>query len=206
MLRPAVLTLAVASLVVSVAACNRQTPAVPAAAPPAASTVATSTAAAPAPAKVAAVAEVGPSYAGFGPAHFGMTSKEIREAWGAPLNGNAPANAGDCYVLAPASAKSPRDLSVMVVGDKFVRYDVGNADETAPGGGKVGMTADQIRALYPGRIREQPDKYVPGGIDMRVSADDDSGSALIFVTDAGGKVTGWRVGQSPAVDQVEGCS
>jgi hypothetical protein len=206
MLRPAVLTLAVASLVVSVAACNRQTTPAPEATPPAAATTVAATAAAAAPSKVAAATETGPTYAGFGAAHFGMTSKEIREAWGAPLNGNAPANSGDCYVLTPASAKSPHDLSAMVVGDKFVRYDVGTADETAPGGGKVGMSADEIRSLYAGRIREQPDKYVPGGVDMRVSADDDSGAALIFQTDAGGKVTGWRIGQSPAIVFTEGCS
>lgn len=94
----------------------------------------------------------------------------------------------------------------MIEGDKFVRYDVGTTDETAPGGGKVGMTVDQIRSRYAGRIREQPAKYVPGAIDLRVSATDDSSSALVFETGADGKVTRWRVGQSPAVDYVEGCS
>jgi len=64
----------------------------------------------------------------------------------------------------------------------------------------------EIRSLYAGRIREQPAKYVPGGVDLRVSADDDSGSALVFETDAADKVARWRVGQSPAVDYAEGCS
>ena len=202
MLRPAVVLASTVLTLAAVSACNRQTPAEPAAAP--ATPAAASTVAAPAPAQVAV--ETGPSFAGYGPAHFGMPSKEVREKWGGPLNGSAPANGGDCTMLAPASAKSPRDFSVMFVGDKFVRYDVGNADVIAPGGGKVGMTADEIRSLYTGRIREQPDKYVPGGLDMRVSADDASGSALIFQTDAGGKVSSWRVGQSPAIDYTEGCS
>ena len=87
-----------------------------------------------------------------------------------------------------------------------MRYDVNNDAEVAPGGGKRGMDIGQIRKLYAGRIREQPDKYVPGAVDLRVSADDDSGSALVFQTDAAGKVTSWRVGQPPAVDYVEGCS
>jgi hypothetical protein len=94
----------------------------------------------------------------------------------------------------------------MIEGDKLVRYDVNNDAQVAPGGGKRGMDIDQIRKLYAGRIREQPDKYVPGAVDLRVSADDDSGSALVFQADAAGKVTSWRVGQPPAIDYVEGCS
>ena len=118
-----------------------------------------------------------------------MTSEQLGQAWSGPLNGAAPANPGDCHVLTPVTATSPQDVSLMVEGDKFVRYDIGIADQAAPGGGKVGMTVDQIRSLYAGRIREQPAKYVPGGVDLRVSADDDSGSALVFETDADGKVT-----------------
>jgi hypothetical protein len=202
MLRP---VLVLASAVLILGACNRQSPTSPAATPAGTAPVAASTVA-PAPAKVAAQVPTGPSFSGYGAARFGMSGQETRQAMGSAYAGKAAANAGDCYVLSPSTAKSPRDFSIMMQSDKFVRYDVGNADDVAPGGGKVGMTAEQVRALYDGRIREQPDKYVPGGVDMRVSADDGSGSALIFQTDAGGKVTGWRVGQSPAVDYVEGCS
>ena len=161
----------------------------------------------PAAASVATVAPVAgtATFKGYGAATFGMNSKELREAWKAPLGGQAPANIGDCYQLA-ADPAAPKSLSLMLEGDKLVRYDVGNDTQVAPGGGKRGMSIDQIRKLYAGRIREQPDKYVPGGVDLRVSADDDSGSALVFQTDAAGKVTSWRVGQSPAVDYVEGCS
>lgn len=189
------------SAVVALGACNRP-PAEPAAAaaPPAAATVA----AAPTPVS-AAPADRTPSFKGYGDLKFGMTSKEMRDAWKAPLHGTAPANPGDCYILAPVAAP-PRSLALMVEGDKLVRYDVGSDSEIAPGGGKRGMGIDEIRKLYAGRFREQPAKYVPGGVDLRVSADDDSGSALVFETDAGGKVTSWRVGQPPAVDYVEGCS
>lgn len=206
MLRPvpalALPMLAGAALVL--AACNRQ-PAPETTAPPATPPLATAPATPP-PAAVSASAKTGPSFRGFDGAQFGMTSDQLRQAWAGALNGAAPASPGDCHVLTPASARSPRDVSLMVEGDKFVRYDIGTADAMAPGGGKVGMTVDQIRSLYAGRIREQPAKYTPGAIDLRVSADDDSGSALVFETDAVGKVARWRVGQSPAVDYVEGCS
>ena len=186
----------------ALAACNRHPSgeAAPSTPPPAASaTPAAAASVATAPATRTA------TFKGYGEARFGMNSKELREAWKAPLAGQAPANPGDCYQLATDPA-APRSLSLMIEGDKLVRYDVNNDAEVAPGGGKRGMDIDQIRKLYAGRIREQPDKYVPGAVDLRVSADDDSGSALVFQTDAAGKVTSWRVGQPPAVDYVEGCS
>ena len=196
---------AATSFALSVAGCNRP-PAAPAAvdvpaptasvAPPAATSEASVEPAQPA-ARTA-------SFKGYGDLAFGMPSKEVRERWKAPLAGQAPADPGACYQLATDPA-APRALSLMIEGDKLVRYDVGN-DSLAPGGGKVGMGIDALRTLYAGRVREQPDKYVPGGIDLRVSADDDSGSALVFETDASGKVTAWRVGQPPAIDYVEGCS
>ena len=191
--------------VVVLAGCNRP-PAAPAAAdvPAPAESVAP-----PAAASVSRIAPAQPaartaSFKGYGDLVFGMPSKEVRERWKAPLVGQAPADSGACYQLATDPA-APKALSLMIEGDKLVRYDVSN-DSLAPGGGKVGMGIDQLRTLYAGRVREQPDKYVTGGIDLRVSADDGSGSALVFETDAGGKVTSWRVGQPPAVDYVEGCS
>jgi hypothetical protein len=94
----------------------------------------------------------------------------------------------------------------MIEADRFVRYDVGNDKEVAPGGGRAGMTADQIRALYGDRIEQQPHKYVEGGKVLRIKANDDSENALVFEVDAAGRVTAWRVGQAPQVDYVEGCS
>jgi len=97
-------------------------------------------------------------------------------------------------------------FAFMVESDKFVRYDVGNDKEVAPGGGKVGMDAAQIRKLYGDRVEEQPHKYVEGGKVLRIKADAGSDNALVFEADATGKVTAWRVGQQPQVDYVEGCS
>lgn len=184
-------------------ACDRQAePAAPAA--PSTST-ATASATIAAPAAAPAAADRTPTFKGYGDLKFGLNSKELHETWKGPLEIAAPAAGSSCQQVALDPA-APKAVKLMIEGDKLVRYDVATDAETAPGGGKVGMAIEQIRKLYDGRVREQPAKYVPGGVDLRVSADDDSGSALIFETGADGKVTAWRVGQPPAIDYTEGCS
>ena len=186
----------------ALAACTREAPAdtatAPAAQPPA---TAPAPAVAPAPAPEAGLAR----FDGYGDMRFGMTAAEATKAWGGELN--AKPGAGEaCYYLNPVSNPSPAYFAFMIEADKFVRYDVGNDKEVAPGGGKVGMDAGQIRKLYGDRVGEQPHKYVEGGKVLRIKADDGSQNALVFEVDAAGKVTAWRVGQAPQVDYVEGCS
>ena len=94
----------------------------------------------------------------------------------------------------------------MFDGGKFVRYDVGNDTEVAPGGGKRGMDAEAIRSRYAGRVEESSHKYVEGGKYLKVTADEGSNGKLVFETDAAGKVSAWRAGVEPQVDYVEGCS
>lgn len=148
-------------------------------------------------------------YDGYAAARFGMTTAEVTQAWEGKLNGlpgqGAPGQAG-CYYLNPVGNPSPAYFAMMIEHDKFVRYDVSNDKDVAPGGGKVGMDVANIEKLYPGRIKSSPHKYVDGGKYLRIKADDGSGSVLVFEADAEGKVTHWRVGQPPAVDYVEGCS
>jgi hypothetical protein len=135
-----------------------------------------------------------------------MTANEARKAWAGELRGHVPEDAGACYFLSPIWAKVPADFALMIEGDRFVRYDVGTDKEVAPGGGKQGMRVEDIRTLYSGRIEERPHKYVKGGKYLRVVANDGSGGVLVFVADASGEVTSWRVGQAPQADYVEGCS
>lgn len=141
---------------------------------------------------------------GYGDMRFGMSDDAATQAWGGELN--RLGGEGDvCYYLTPKSVKVPSDFAFMIENDKFVRYGVGNDKETAPGGGKVGMSAMLIRGMYSGRIEEQPHKYVDGGHYLRIK-DSGSNGVLLFETDAAGKVTEWRVGVPPQVDYVEGCS
>jgi hypothetical protein len=188
-------------LAVALAACNRppatnqaQTPAPPLTLPAAA------------PSATSPLAGTGDAHVnGYGALRFEMTADEVKKAWGGELNGN-PGPGETCYYLTPKWARTPRDFGFMIESDKFVRYDVGNDKETAPGGGKRGMSAEQIRRLYAGRVNENPHKYVRGGSYLRIKTNDDSGGVLLFETGADGKVTAWHVGQVPQVDYVEGCS
>ena len=79
-------------------------------------------------------------------------------------------------------------------------------ERKAPRGLQVGSSAQQIRATYPGRFEEQPNKYVEGATDFIVTPYIDSEARMVFETDPDGVVTRWRIGVPPAVFYVEGCS
>lgn len=140
---------------------------------------------------------------GYGDMRFGMSEAEARAAWGGELAGDAGEG---CHYLHPAWEHPPAYFAFMFEGGKFVRYDVGNDSEVAPGGGRRGMDADAIRSLYDDRIEESPHKYVDGGSYLEVAAGDGSQRKLVFETDADGMVSAWRAGVEPQVGYVEGCS
>ena len=142
-------------------------------------------------------------YDGYGDLSFGMDEQAFAAAWQGELRRLGPAGAA-CFYQTPKWIKTPSDFAFMFEHGRFVRYDVGTAKEAAPGGGKVGMGAEQIRALYGARVSELPHKYVPGARVLRVTAPHGEG-ALVFETDTQGRVTHWRAGVPPQVDYVEGC-
>jgi len=147
-----------------------------------------------------------PDFRGLGPLRFGMSAEQMREKWGNPLYGDAPANDPHaCYYLRPR--KDDYGLLLMVEGGKFVRVDMRNDSRIiAPGGGRVGMTADALRKLYAERMESTPNKYDPAAYTLRITPPHDDHARLVFETDAKGKVTSWRIGLPPQVDYVEGCS
>ncbi len=140
----------------------------------------------------------------YGPLQLGIDAEQLRQSWQGPLQGQATTDGG-CYYLTP-SAPGGAGVNFMIEGGEFVRYDVHTAGETAPGGGRVGMTLGELQALYPQADAPLPHKYVEGGHYVRVPAPDGGGQALVFELDAGGTVPAWRAGLSPQVDYVEGCS
>ena len=132
---------------------------------------------------------------------FGMDEAAARATWVGGLNGEA---SDGCHYLNPNGAKPPAYLAFMFDGGKFVRYDVGNDDIEAPGGGRRGMDTADIEALYAGRVRATPHKYTDG---QYLRIEDEAGDGvLVFETDASGVVTEWHAGVPPQVDYVEGCS
>ncbi|WP_426700882.1 lectin [Rhodanobacter sp. Col0626] len=142
-------------------------------------------------------------YDGYGDMRFGMDEAAFDKAWGGELKG-APEQDSSCFYKTPKWVKLSADFAFMFEGGRFVRYDVGTAKESAPGGGKVGMSEAQVRALYGERVETQPHKYVAGAKYLRVAAPEGS-DVLVFETDARGKVTRWHAGMPPQVDYVEGC-
>ena len=191
-------------------ACQRD-PAVAPATEPQTTATATPMAEAPAPTPAAddTAAPAGPvsqaSFLGYGDMKLGGTVDEARAAWGGELNG-APMEGTTCHYLWPKWITRPADFAFMMEDGRFVRYDVGTDKETAPGGGKVGMSVEELQKLYGGALKASPHKYTQGGQYLSMDAGDVAPTRLVFEVDAAGKVTSWRVGLSPQVEYVEGCS
>ena len=191
-------------------ACQRDPAAAPATEPQTTAT-ATPMAEAPAPTPAAddTAAPTGPvsqaSFLGYGDMKLGSTVDEARAAWGGELNG-APMEGTTCHYLWPKWITRPADFAFMMEDGRFVRYDVGTDKETAPGGGKVGMSVEELQKLYGGALKGAPHKYTQGGQYLSMDAGDVAPTRLVFEVDAAGKVTSWRVGLSPQVEYVEGCS
>lgn len=145
-------------------------------------------------------------WAGFGPAAFGADQEAVRQAWGRDLGDAQPSEPGGCYYLIPQPlGAAGYRIAFMIEGDRFARIDVRAEDVEAPGGGRVGMQAAEVEALYPGLVERQPHKYVDGAHTLRIPAPGGGKSALLFETDADGRVDEWRIGVPPQVDYVEGC-
>ena len=138
---------------------------------------------------------------GYGDLKFGMDEAAARKAWSGELQGKVQGDA--CTYLNPKGNASAAYFAFMFEGGKFVRYDVGNDREVAPGGGRRGMTKDEIQRLYAGRVQASPHHYVQGGQYLKVRGD---GGAIVFETDAKGVVTEWHAGVEPQVNYIEGCS
>ena len=191
-------------------ACQRDPAAAPATEPQTTAT-ATPMAEAPAPTPAAddTAAPAGPvsqaSFLGYGDMKLGSTVDEARAAWGGELNG-APMEGTTCHYLWPKWISRPADFAFMMEDGRFVRYDVGTDKETAPCGGKVGMSVEELQKLYGGALKASPHKYTQGGQYLSMDAGDVAPTRLVFEVDAAGKVTSWRVGLSPQVEYVEGCS
>ncbi|MCX7514557.1 lectin [Frateuria sp. STR12] len=197
MIRPACL-----AGVLLLAACSGGEPGGTATAPAATAASVPAVAGSVAPAGAQAVATLA-RYDGYGDMRFGMDEQAFAQAWQGELERLGPAGEA-CFYQTPTWVDTPSDFAFMFEAGRFVRYDVGTTKETAPGGGKVGMSAAQIHALYGARVSELPHKYVTGGKVLRVTGPRDAG-VLVFETDAQGKVTRWRAGIPPQVDYVEGC-
>lgn len=146
------------------------------------------------------------NYQGFGPAKFGDNEESVRISWGRPLTADAPAKGSSCFYLRAEHLPNQKPgIGFMFEDTKFVRFDVDDARQIAPGNIKVGDNAEQVLQAHSGRVESAPHKYVANARLLTVTPEDNAASRLIFEIDANGKVISWRIGLPPQVFYVEGC-
>lgn len=146
------------------------------------------------------------TWQGFGSAAFGADQEAVRQSWGRDLGTPRPDEPGGCYYLIP----QPQDgdgfsVAFMIEGDRFSRIDVLAPQVEAPGGGRVGMRAEDVERLHAGRVETLPHKYLFGARYLRIEAPQGEGSVLVFETTDDGDISQWRIGVPPQVDYVERC-
>lgn len=157
------------------------------------------------------------NFAGFGPAKFGGSEESVRMSWGRPLKASEPAVGATCYYLyldnvnLESAPKHHQEIAFMFEDGKFVRYDIDDPKWVAPGNIVVGDAMEKVLEAHAGHIQNQPHKYIEGAHTLVVTppvstSSQKSNASLIFETDAKGIVINWRIGVSPQVYYVEGCS
>jgi hypothetical protein len=143
-------------------------------------------------------------FEGFGPVHYGATREAVEEALGHPLQGGDVA--AGCAYLASDAVADGQPLLFMFDDGELRRIDVESPATAAEGGGRVGMEADEIRALYSGRVTELPNRLVRGGTYLVVDSVAGGETKLVFEVDPSGRVTHLRAGFPPYVQGTQGCS
>jgi hypothetical protein len=138
-----------------------------------------------------------------GPLRIGMTVAEVGRALGTAFQ-PAYEMTDDCdMVEAPGG---PSDVSLMIVRDTLVRFDVIDSITPTTTGLRVGSTEAEVLATYDsGRVRVEPHAYDgPEGHYLIVRVGADSLHGIVFETD-GRRLTQYRAGRWPEVGGVEGC-
>lgn len=144
-----------------------------------------------------------PRLDGFGPLRLGMTAQQAQDAWPGVLSriDNA-SQRQDCFHV---TVEGLPYFTLMFESGRFVRYDAGDESIAAPGGGRRGMIAVALQALYGNALASKPDRFARGGTLLSMQASGVAPSKLVFVLRPDGVVNEWRVGSLPQADYDEGC-
>jgi hypothetical protein len=138
------------------------------------------------------------SPAGYNLVRLGETAHELAIAGDSAAAANPKHES--CRFAHPAAF--PPGVKIMLLDDVVARIDVDSAGIPTVEGAQVGDTEARIVELYHGRVASLPHKYLEDGHNLVVQT---STSRYVFETD-GKKVLRYRVGRTPAIDLVEGCS
>jgi hypothetical protein len=139
----------------------------------------------------------------YGPLRVGMTVAQAANTLGGGFAAPAGYSGGCGYAVL---VKAPAGLAVMLQDGRIARFEVRSGEIPTAAGARIGDSESRIKSLYGTALAVTPHKYVQGGHYLIVTppAQADSGFRTIFETD-GRKVTEFRAGKSPEVDQVERC-
>jgi hypothetical protein len=136
---------------------------------------------------------------GIGPIHAGMTVAQANAAIGGGFAAPKGGTSGCKYAVL---TKAPRGLWVMLQDGRVARVEVRSGSIATSTGAHIGDTEARIKQLYPG-VAITPHKYVAGGHYLTVTGSDPA-NRIVFETD-GSRVTTFRSGRTPEVENVEGC-
>jgi D-serine deaminase-like pyridoxal phosphate-dependent protein len=136
---------------------------------------------------------------GIGPIHAGMTVAQANAAIGGGFAAPKGGTTGCTYAVL---TKAPRGLWVMLQDGRVARVEVRSGSIATSTGARIGDSETRIKQLYPG-VATTPHKYVAGGHYLTVIGSDPA-NRIVFETD-GSKVTTFRSGRTPEVENVEGC-
>lgn len=137
---------------------------------------------------------------GIGPLRAGMTIAQANSAIGGGFAAPKGYSGGCGYAVL---VKAPSGLAVMLEDGKIARVEVRSGGIATAAGARIGDSESRIKSLYAGRVTSTPHKYASGGHYLTVTPSDPA-NRIIFETD-GSKVTEYRSGRTPAVEQVERC-
>jgi hypothetical protein len=137
---------------------------------------------------------------GIGPIRVGMTVAQAAQAMGGGFAAPKGGTSGCTYAVL---TKAPPGLAVMLQDGVVARVDVRSGNIATAAGARIGDSEARIKSLYPGKFVSTPHKYVSGGHYLTVTPSDPN-HHIVFETD-GKKVTSYRAGRVPEVDQVESC-
>ncbi|MGH8080595.1 MAG: hypothetical protein ACREP7_08475 [Lysobacter sp.] len=149
----------------------------------------------------------GSTEAGTVSAKFGADAATIRGAWGGEMkdnNGQRPD--AKCYLLYPVRGAITHQYGFLMGKDGLDGIDVYDPKALAPGGGRIGMSIDEINQAYTGKVKQVPNPGFEGAAFLQVSPPDGKGTQLTFETDALGTVTNWRVAKRGSLDSEESCT
>ena len=140
------------------------------------------------------------SFSSAPPLEVGMSAAEARRALGMPAS--TATSSDECRYL---DTKGKSRVYVMLIRDTVARLDIRDSTLATAAGARIGDPEARVLELYRGRVTTQPHKYVSGGHYLVVDSPADTALRLVFETD-GKRVTSYRVGRTPEVMWVEGCS